>query len=534
MEVAPPATARLRARETLFAAGVVAAVFLAGYTAVSPHNFAGYDEYVIRTLADRLVLAAPYANRPFNFLWTIPGGLIDPAGFRGFWVVHGLWSWAAGVLVFVICRRACPGLPLLAPLAAVFTVVWAPSDRARLTTVTATVYSGATLGTLAAVALLLEGRARRRLGLVGAAGVLAYLAIRGHEATLPLLLLAPLLCRLPTVRTGPPAPAWWTPWAVPVALALVEAATPALLQTAPVDYQMHAARLDPRPGPVARRLAVQYGFHLGPLASTPLAELDEARVAAAVAVCVLAILVGPWRGRPWPPSRTLAGAAAAGAAAAGLGYGLFTLSHIGRYADRTEFLSGPGIAVALAGLVLLAARPFPAPARSAVAAALAAWVVAVGTGRTLALQRYWDVNGRFAAQSGTLRQLHAVAPDVQPGTLIVLVDGCGAAWPALFAFRHAVEWQYGPRATGVLWGAWPFLYPTTFGPDGVRTMPQESIRGPWQAPPTRHGFDQVVAVQRQPPGCVVRLARRWPEELPPLPAAARYEPTARLVGRAFR
>jgi hypothetical protein len=152
------------------------------------------------------------------------------------------------------------------------------------------------------------------------------------------------------------------------------------------------------------------------------------------------------------------------------------------------------------------------------------------------MQRYWDGKSSFPQQAGTLRELRAIAPDLKPGTLVVLVDHCGD-WPAVFTFRHAVEWTYERRATGFLWRPGfrgQLFYPTVFGPAGVQTVPWESIQRAWGDPATLHRYDEIVAVRRRPGECRVRLDEEWPEELPPLPPGARYAPAARMEGRALR
>jgi hypothetical protein len=130
--------------------------------------------------------------------------------------------------------------------------------------------------------------------------------------------------------------------------------------------------------------------------------------------------------------------------------------------------------------------------------------------------------------------LKGIAPDVKPRTLVVLVDHC-ESWPAVFTFRHAVEWTYERRATGFLWRPGfrgQLLYPTVFGAAGVQTVPWDSIQRAWDDPVTLHRYDAIVAVRRQPPGCRLRLAEDWPDELPPLPPGARYAPAARIRGRS--
>jgi hypothetical protein len=521
--------------ETSLVALVLLAVFLCGYSAVSPTNFGGYDEWWIRALGDRLVLGVPYANRPLNFLWTLPGGLIG-RGFTGYYIVHGLYLWLAGVLLYVLLRRLWTGEASFPLLAAAFVVIWAPSDRARLCTVQGTFASGATLSLLLAVVLLVEARWRGSPALLVAAGATAWATIRGYEATLPLLLAAPLfvLC-LPAGARGW-RPSWWLAWAGPVGLAVAQTLTAAFL-SGEARYQMENARLDPHPPAVLSRLAFQYERHLLPLVTSSARELRDGRVGLAAALFLGgAFLVHRLaRGKTdvdagW---RRHLVAIAAGLAAAGLGYAPYVLSRIGAATDRTEYVSGPGIATALAAAALLIARPVPARWRWLAAAGLGCWVVAVGTGRTLAMQRYWDGKSAFPQQQATLRELKAIAPDLEPRTLVVLVDRCGH-WPAVFTFRHAVEWTYGRRATGFLWRPGfrgQLFYPTAFGAAGVRTVPWESIQRDWDDPATLHGYDEIVAVRRQPPECRVSLEEHWPEELPPLPPGARYAPGERIIGR---
>jgi hypothetical protein len=502
-------------RETSLVAPVLLALLLCGYSAVSSTNFAGYDEWLLRSLGDRLVLSVPYANRPLNLLWTLPGGLLTPNGFTGYYVVHGLYLWLAGVLVFMVLRRVRPEVPSLALLGAAFVVTWAPSDRTRLSTVQLTMCSGFTMSMLLAVVLLVEARWRGSRAMLLAAGATAWVTIRGYEATLPLLLVAPLVAVcVPAGARGWPR-VWWVAWAAPVALATVQA-----------------------PAAVLSRLLRQFAWHLLPLVTSNPSELRHGRVALAAALlvggCALIQRFAPDGAEGDARPRRALLTIASGLAAAGLGYGPYVLSHIGGSSDRTEFLSGPGIAAALAAAAVLAARTVPPPRRWLVTAALGAWVVAVGTGRTLAMQQYWDRHSAFPEQAATLRELERVAPDLRPGTLVVLVDQCHS-WPAVFSFRHAVEWTYGRRATGFLWRRGllgQLLYPTAFAPEGVRTVPWPSIQEAWGDRPTLHRYDEIVAVRRQG-DCRVRLERRWPDELPPLPPGARYAPTERILGRTF-
>ena len=519
--------------ETSLAALVLLAVFLCGYSAVSSTNFGGSDEWWIRSLGDRLVVSVPYANRPLNLVWSLPGSLLS-RGFVGYHVVNGVYLWLCGVLLYLLLRRLGSDASL-ALLAAAFVMVWAPSDRSRLATVKGTFGSGASMTMLLAVVLLVEARWRGSRAMIVAAAVIAWATVRGYEATLPLLLAAPLLVLgLPAGARGW-RPAWWLAWAAPVGLAAAQTLGAAFV-SGEARYQMEITRLDRRPSAVVSRMAFQYDRHLFPLVTSDPRELHDARAALAAAfllggAALMRLLRRDEREAHAEPRRLLA-TIGGGLAAAGLGYAPYVLSRIGDTTDRTQYVSAPGIATALAGAAVLAARPLPARWRWLAAAGLGCWVVAVGTGRILAMQRYWDGKSLYPVQAATLRDIKELAPDLKPGTLVVLVDHCGD-WPAVFTFRHALEWTYGRRATGFLWRpgfGGQLFYPTAFGPAGVRTVPWESIQRAWDDPATLHRYDEIVAVRRGMPGCRVSLAGQWPEELPPLPPGARYAPRERILG----
>ena len=198
-------------------------------------------------------------------------------------------------------------------------------------------------------------------------------------------------------------------------------------------------------------------------------------------------------------------------------------------AARTQFVSGPGIALFLAALACLAASALPAPWRKPAMAALGAWVVAVGTGRTIAMQREWDESrSAFPRQHRALVDLTREVPDTRAHTLVVLIDDSGG-WPATFTFRHAVDYLYQGRAAGCVWNAIDFLYPAYFVPAGVFYDPWPVIRRAWHVAPTFYRYDEVV-VAHAAAGGELRVLPEWPSGvLPALPAGARYDPGARIV-----
>ena len=174
------------------------------------------------------------------------------------------------------------------------------------------------------------------------------------------------------------------------------------------------------------------------------------------------------------------------------------------------------------------ARASPAPAgRVAALAVLAGWIVALGTGRTLAMQREWDRMSAWPAQSAALRGLTRLLPDVRPNTFVLLFDETGT-WPATFSFRHAVDYVYDGRATGAVWGRHPFLYPFAFTSEELVSEPWPIIRRSWGVKPTFHRHDELVLARLSRSG--LEILDQWPDDvLPALPAGAVYDPGARVV-----
>ena len=220
---------------------------------------------------------------------------------------------------------------------------------------------------------------------------------------------------------------------------------------------------------------------------------------------------------------------ASGLVAAGLAYAPLALSRSVVSAARTEILSAPGIGLALAAAVGLVTAGLGPRIRPLARLLMAAWVVALGTAHTRAMQRGWDPQSYYFLQAGMLRQLRQSIPDVKPNTLLLLSDEAGV-WPSAFGFKHAVDYLYEGHAVGSVWGLEDFLYKTRFEADGVRVSPVASIRGPWRVAETLHRYDEVVLVgYRHPQGLSVLLG--WPAALPGLPDGARYDPRACIVPR---
>jgi hypothetical protein len=519
-----------RPRGALAVVLALLAIVWSQFAWVRATNFGGFDEWLIFSLSSRGVVSLPYANRPLNLIWTVPGWWLSPNGLLGYHVLHVTYLALAGLAVFWLVRRLLPRGPLLALLAGAFAACWAPSDMGRLTSVQMSMYSGFTLGMLLAAAVFVESWLRGSRALLALSVPLAWTMVRGYEATLPILAVAVLtIC---VDRAGPRGSRalWAASWAGGLLVAAAAALAPVVVGSAEPTYQSEVwGGMDLDVGRILGRLARQYAFHLRP-ALTPGADLIASPAAAlSGAVFLLGVLLARRRlGDDEPERRSrLLTLAAAGLALAGLGYGTVVLSAADVAATRMQFLSAPGIALFMAAAVRLLASLAPARLRGATTLALATWIAAVAGGRTVGMQRTWDRISAYPGQTATLAQLTALAPDLEPGTLVVLIDE-SRSWPASFSFRHAVELLYGSRATGYVWGAWDLLYPTAIRAEGVATLPWPSLQRSWGDGPTLHPFSSLLVV-RLDSKRGLRLVESWPAELPMPAAGAAYAPSHRIV-----
>jgi len=157
---------------------------------------------------------------------------------------------------------------------------------------------------------------------------------------------------------------------------------------------------------------------------------------------------------------------------------------------------------------------------------LGGWVVFQGTQRTVSFQNRWDAWSPYPGQSRHLLELVAIAPDLVPGTLVVLLPRQGT-WRFDLTFRHAVQYLYEGRAVGHVREADPTLYETRFEDAGIVSIPDPVVRGPWQEEPMTFSYDTVVVVKEDAKGRL-GLIETWPEDLPAPAATTRYAPRTRL------
>jgi hypothetical protein len=523
---APPAAARVTALALLG----IALVFLSQYAWVGTTNFGGFDEWLLLWLNRNGLLSFPHANRPLQQIWTAPALLLSPCGFTGYHVLHGAYLILAGWLAYRLSRVVVGPSPLAAYLAGAFTVAWAPLDMMRLATVQACIYSATLAATLAALVLFVTSVERGSGLLLAAAAALAVVTVRSYEGGLLLLLAAPLLLRF-AAGSSPSRRRATIVWEGALGAALAFVAWPLLLSRPDAAYQSRLLAADWNPARYLARLGLQFWLSLGPLASARAPDLRHPAVAISVAVFVLFGLLVLRAEQPpdaSPTRRALARSGALGLLMAALGYALIVVSPQAAGATRTQILSAPGIAVALAAGIGLLASLVRGAWRGALILGLGSWVVGVGTAHTVGMQRAWDARSLYGAQVSSLRQLLREAPGIAPGTLVVLIDESGT-WPMSFAFRHAVSLLYPDHVVGHVLGADQVFYALVARPDGLESVPWPVLRGPWRTEPLRFPYDRIVVYRLAADRALVRLEAWDDPRLPKLPEGARYDPAARIT-----
>lgn len=517
-----------RARRAGASIAALAALGVSTFSFLRPTNFRGYDEWLIFWMLSRKLISFPYANRPLGLTWHVPAWLVAPDQLWGFLLFHAFWLTAAGVLVFLIVRRLLPGRPDLAFLGGALAIAWMPSEDTRVATVQMIQYSGCTAGALLATWLLLEAGHRLSRALLLAAAAAATVTALSFEATLPILGMGAVLLLVGRTRESARRLLPWAGgWLVLIAALGLRAILPVVTHPEGLGYQLGGS-LRPARG-VLRHTGLQLRYHLQPLADLRPSELAAPAVWLAVLVFVTGFALatrGQREGPPGAAARTaIVVAGLLGLGHAVLAYLPFLLTRGIRGPVRTEFLSAAGIAVLIAAVVILIASLAPPRARLVVVAALGAWIVAVGTGRTTAMQREWD-GSLYVNQRSALQQISATAPGLQPHTLVILIQS-GHTWFFSFTFSKAVEYLYADAARGWAPGAGPFLLETRLEPEGVWSEPVTSTREPWRQGVERYGYDEVVVFGEDDTGRV-RLLDAWPADLGPLPPGATYAPRSRI------
>lgn len=505
---------------TMLALGGITLVFALHFAWIKNTNFGGHDEWVILWLTSKGIISTPYANRPLNLLWSWPGPLLSDHPFQGLARLHRGYLLLSAFLVFGLSRRLVPGDRLFALTAGVLFLVWAPGDFARYTPVQMT-YSGVTASMLAAAVLFVEGLHRGKPWVALAGAVMAGLSIRSYEGVTPFLAAFPVLL----LAAGRPVGwRWWVTWEAAVVCG-AGLFWVGLGHRDTAAYQMGLMGMDLAPARVGVRLARQVLFHLGPLAGPDLSSFSRPAVPL-VSLAFLTAYSALWLwSRPLPPAAgRYVRVGLAGFLLGCLGFAPLALSASVATPTRAQFLSAPGMALFLAGLMAALVGPLRARTAWLLRGALGAWVVAVGVARAGAIQRAWDNISYYRPQISVLREVVRLAPDLRPNTLVLLVDE-GGVFPATFTFRHAVDYLYAGKAVGHVWNGDPFLYGLDVTARGFEVEPWPVIQAPWGMRPTLHRADEVL-VMSVTPARGVEVLSLWPENLSPLPHGAAYEPYA--------
>jgi hypothetical protein len=391
-------------------------------------------------------------------------------------------------------------------------------------------------GTLAACVCFLESWLRRNASLLALGILVAFVTARSYEATIALLLAWPLFVAWALHERSRAYWTWSAAWGGFMGLALVLIVQPMIFPQSTPSYQASLG-MELDPSRIVARLWREYVDHLVPLATIPWTELRALGVPVAVVVFVLTSLVGI-RDAEFSKGvgrRAIVGWMAAGIALAALGYAVLVLSPVQSGAPkawRMQFLSAPGIALFLAAIAYGISGALPRALRRALLVGLGCWVVAVGTARTVAMQRLWDRSSYHDHQVRMLTGLTELAPDLKPHTLVIVLDE-GRAWRSTWGFRHAVQYLYRDRAMGYVWDSWDFMFPTRLTWAGVVCVPWPEVQVAWETAPTLHRVDELVLIRHHTSG-EVELLETWPSVLPSLPPGARYDPRARVLSAAPR
>ena len=323
---------------------------------VSASNFHGADEWLGIELASRGVVGVPYANRPLVFLWLAAAQRAWPDDLAAYWAFTSLAFLATGLLTAWLAIRILPRAPMLALLAGVFTVAWAPLDWLRLDTTLITGYAGFTAATLLALALFVESWRRQSRALLLCSGAVGLSCAMGGEILIPVLAAGPLLVLSTPWREATAGRArlvsWLSTWSGFVVLCALFAAAPALAGLP--SYQTGALRLDLAPQRVLSRLVRLLGMQALPLVTSAPRELAQPAVPLAVLGLALGVALA-WRAVP-RASRRARGRDAV--VALGVGLALASAAHLGlaltasvRDPGRSQLLSAPGFGLCLAASV---------------------------------------------------------------------------------------------------------------------------------------------------------------------------------------
>lgn len=347
-------------------------------------------------------------------------------GFAGSWVPYqivyaALW-WVRGFLMFLIVRRFLPGENLFCYLAGAFVLIHS-SDLATAW-VGQMPQSAYIFWMLAAFYLFVSAFDQRNRVWLAIAIFCEYMSLWTYESPIVIILLAPLLLiwlRFENVREW--RAVFWSWYAVPVVYLVVIAIR--YLRTGGHTYQESVLRKDWAIGPILRdwvfNIAESLRFWAWP--GVPATRAPEAQLALIAALTVLILITGMFAlsARRLPERRPLLRAMAVGILLIVFSFPVYLLLDSSRSLWRTQILSGLGAGLFLAGAVaLFASLTASRWLRFGILATLSGWVAWCGGLSVLDKSVYH--RALWEQHKHAMTEMLEVAPNVKPGTLIILTD----------------------------------------------------------------------------------------------------------------
>jgi len=458
-------------------------------------------------------------------------------GFAGSYVPYqlvyaALW-WARGFLMFLIVRRLLPGNDLFCYLAGALVLVHSSDESTEW--VGQMPQPAYIFWMLAAFYLLLralddENRARARIFLALAI-VAEYMSLWTYESQIAIILLAPLLLLARPggrVRWRAAAGAWYAVLAIYVVQTAIRYG-----RSGHPTYQASVLRKQWGAGAILEDwlldVAASLKFWKWPGSSLPKAPASELALPASLAVLIFVggLIALAFAGGRIPPMRKLRTSIGIGFLLLIFSFPVYLLLASARSLWRTQILSGLGAAVVFAAVIALCAAGVQARAlRVGVLVALGGAVVFYGS--FSALQKSAFHRWVWERHRHAMVELLEVAPQVRPGTLILLTDVPRENDPFIGNnswFDMALRLAYpGTPVAGAYWR-----------PDGTAAAGNKltiDAQGNWKlgrGPLVRKGgADSILTIAYSETGSA-SVATRLPAFLTPDEDASRlYNPGARI------
>ena len=342
-------------------------------------------------------------------------------------VYAALW-WARGFLVFLLVRKFFPREVLAAFVAGAIVIVHA-SDRALQWVGQMNQFGFIFWMLLACYGLTNAAEDGRSLASVRAwallASVFCYMSLWSYESQLLLIMLFPvaLVIRAPkNRRTIAVVSAWYVVPAIYLVMTVQK------YTAGEATYQAEVMRHNWALGTLASdwwfNIAASVTFWNWPLTRRISDDAELALWAIAVVVIAVAILLRVNRARNGPPltpeRRIWLTLFAAGVVALVFSFPAYLLLDSARGLWRTQFLSGIGAALTLTALFGLVASRVPGRGQGALLLVLACPVIWFGSNG--AMQRGATHRADWERQRSVVREILTVAPRVEPGTMIVVMN----------------------------------------------------------------------------------------------------------------